>query len=92
MIYKRKTERGDRPLISFEIPGSLWVERIHVVGDLYDWDRASLPFRLTRQGNWQIEIELDSGREYRFRYLVDGERWGERLARRPSRSRCRWTF
>jgi len=76
MIYKRRAEGDDKLLITFEIPGSLWAERIHLVGDFNDWDRQSLPLRLTRQGNWQIEVELDSGREYRFRYLIDGEGWG----------------
>jgi 1,4-alpha-glucan branching enzyme len=76
MIYKRSAERGDKLLVMFEIPGSVWAERIHLVGDFNGWDQESLPLRLTRQGTWQIEVELDSGREYRFRYLIDGEGWG----------------
>jgi 1,4-alpha-glucan branching enzyme len=76
MIYKRKAERDGKLLVTFEIPGSVWAERIHLVGDFNGWDRENLPFRLTRQGNWQIEVELDLDREYRFRYLIDGDGWG----------------
>ncbi|MGC9335167.1 MAG: isoamylase early set domain-containing protein [Anaerolineae bacterium] len=76
MIYKKSTGCDDRVLVTFEIPGSVWAERIHLVGDFNEWDRENLPLRLTRQGNWQIEIELTAGREYRFRYLIDGEGWG----------------
>jgi hypothetical protein len=40
-----------------------------------NWDRDSLPFRHTRAGNWEIEVEMDQGREYRFRYLLDEVHW-----------------
>jgi hypothetical protein len=26
--------------------------------------------------DWTIELELDAGRQYRFRYLFDGGHWG----------------
>ena len=75
MIYKRGSTHKDKVVITFEIPGSIWAERIHLVGDFNGWDRESLPFRRTRQDNWQVEIELDRGQEYRFRYLIDGDQW-----------------
>jgi hypothetical protein len=46
------------------------------VGELKDWDPESLPLRHDREDNWSVEVELDRGREYRFRYLIDGEYWG----------------
>lgn len=75
MIYKRGSAHKVKIVITFEIPGSIWAERIHLVGDFNDWERESLPFQLTRQDNWQVELELDQGREVRFRYLVDGIYW-----------------
>jgi hypothetical protein len=35
-----------------------------------------LPFHRNREDNWHIELELQRGREYRFRYLIDGDFWG----------------
>jgi 1,4-alpha-glucan branching enzyme len=75
MIHKRGSTHKDKIVVTFEIPGSIWAERIHLVGDFNGWDRDSLPFQPTRQENWQVQIELDQGREYRFRYLVDGVYW-----------------
>ena len=75
MIHKRGSTYKDKIVVTFEIPGSIWAERIHLVGDFNGWDRDSLPFQPTRQENWQVQIELDQGREYRFRYLVDGVYW-----------------
>ena len=75
MIQKRPSTDQDRLIVTFEIPGSVWADQIHLAGDFNDWDTNSLPFQLTRQDSWQVEIELDRGREYHFRYLVDGIHW-----------------
>lgn len=75
MIRKRRSSTPGKVIVTFEIPGSIWAERINLVGDFNDWDRESLPFRQNRQGDWEIELELDAGCEYRFRYLMDGEHW-----------------
>jgi len=75
MIHKRHSPNEGKVIVIFEIPGTVWAERINLVGDFNDWDHESLPFRRNREGNWQIEMELDTGREYHFRYLLDGEHW-----------------
>ncbi len=30
---------------------------------------------LQKDRNWKITVDLEPGREYQFRYLVDGQRW-----------------
>ncbi|MEJ2212032.1 MAG: isoamylase early set domain-containing protein [Anaerolineae bacterium] len=75
MIYKRPSTAEGKVVITFEIPGSVWADQIHLVGDFNGWDRQSLPFRLTRRDKWQVELELEQGHEYHFRYLVDGAHW-----------------
>jgi len=75
MIRKRRSPNKGKVIVTFEIPSTIWAERINLVGSFNDWDPHSLPFQLTRDGTWQIELELEAGREYRFRYLLDGEHW-----------------
>lgn len=75
MIHKRRSSKAGKVIVIFEIPGTVWAERINVVGDFNGWDPQSLPFQQDRAGNWRVELELDAGREYRFRYLFDGEHW-----------------
>lgn len=75
MIHKRPSGIANKVVVTFELPGSLWAECINLVGDFNHWDHASLPFWRDHQGNWRLEVELDAGREYRFRYLLDGEHW-----------------
>jgi len=73
MIYKRPSSHDSKVVVVFEIPGTIWAESVNLVGDFNNWDRESLPFRYNRLGNWQVEVELDAGKEYRFRYLLDGD-------------------
>jgi 1,4-alpha-glucan branching enzyme len=75
MIHKRHSIDGNGVIVTFEIPGSVWADRIHLVGDFNGWDRQSLPFRHNRRDDWQVEVELERGHEYHFRYLVDGDHW-----------------
>jgi 1,4-alpha-glucan branching enzyme len=75
MIDKRPATSSDKVIVRFEVPGTIWTERINLVGDFNNWDRESLPFRRNRGGNWHIELELDAGDEYRFCYLLDGVHW-----------------
>jgi len=75
MIHKRPSADENKIIVTFEIPGSVWAECIHLVGDFNDWDQKNLPFRHTREGTWQVELELDRGQEYHFRYLIDGDHW-----------------
>jgi hypothetical protein len=75
MIYKRPSADAGKVVITFEIPGSVWADRIHLVGDFNQWSRESLPFQYNGRDDWQVEVELERGREYHFRYLVDGAHW-----------------
>ena len=76
MIYKRRSGREGKVIVTFEVPGIIWTESVHLVGDFNNWDRKSLPFQRDWKGDWIIELELDAGRQYRFRYLFDGGHWG----------------
>ena len=75
MIRKRSAIQAGKIIVTFEVPGSIWAERINLVGDFNDWDHESLPFQRNRAGDWLIDVEMDSGRAYQFRYLLDGAYW-----------------
>jgi 1,4-alpha-glucan branching enzyme len=44
------------------------------VGDFNRWDQTSHPMN-QREDVWVLELELQEGRSYEFRYLVDGREW-----------------
>jgi 1,4-alpha-glucan branching enzyme len=76
MIKKEPTEKEGRVLVTFELPSSTWAERVNLVGEFNDWDTRATPMAHNRaDADWRATIEVEAGRRYRFRYLVDGKEW-----------------
>ena len=47
----------------------------HVVGDFNDWNVRANVMKKLRDGTLTATITLERGREYQFRYLLDGAIW-----------------
>jgi 1,4-alpha-glucan branching enzyme len=76
MIYKEPLPDGESVRVTFELPSSLWAERVNLVGDFNDWDTNRHEMSQSRSnGNWRITLDLPTGKEYQFRYLVNGRDW-----------------
>ena len=59
---------------TFRLPASVGATTVHLVGDVNDWSPTATPMR--REGAWFVTtLELEPGRSYRYRYLLDGARW-----------------
>lgn len=50
-------------------------ETVHIVGDFNEWDKAATPMKALKAGGFSATLELEQGKEYQFRYLIDGEKW-----------------
>jgi hypothetical protein len=63
--------------VTFRLPEEAvkGAENVTVVGDFNDWDTTATPMERLEGGGFQIILKLSPGREYKFRYLVDGDRW-----------------
>lgn len=61
-------------LATFRVPSTVIAETVHVVGEFNDWDRTANPMVRGDKG-FEALVALEPGRAYRFRYLLDGQRW-----------------
>jgi 1,4-alpha-glucan branching enzyme len=61
-------------LVTFRVPPAANAERISVVGEFNGWSTVANPMQRGEDG-FVAEVSLPAGRVYRFRYLLDGERW-----------------
>jgi len=76
MIVKSYTEvQPSQVQVTFSLPNDLWADRIYLVGDFNNWERTSHPFHRDRSGGWSLSVELEQGRAYQFRYLLDNQDW-----------------
>ncbi len=76
MIKKQIVSDKGQVRVTFELPSTMWAERVNLVGEFNDWDTTATPMTHNRSdANWKVTLELEPGRRYRFRYLVDGKEW-----------------
>ncbi len=76
MITKTPSSKPGYVLVTFELPSAIWAEKVNLVGEFNDWNRASHPLQQSRDDSvWRITLELPRGREYQFRYLVNDTDW-----------------
>jgi serine protease AprX len=52
-------------------------ENVFLVGDFNDWDEKCVPFSKNANGVWTAAIPCQSAGTYRYKFLVNGERWIE---------------
>ncbi len=49
--------------------------KVYLVGDFNNWNESADELKPLKDGSFSQTLELESGREYQFRYLVDGKTW-----------------
>lgn len=47
-------------------------ETVCVMGEFNDWSRDATPMKRRTNGDFSVTLDLEKGRSYRFRYLIDG--------------------
>ncbi len=75
-----KTYSQDKKVcqVTFTLPKEVSenFKEISVVGDFNNWDPNQNKFSLKNpDGSSSVEIALEAGKEYKFRYLCDGQTW-----------------
>ncbi len=63
--------------VTFTLPKNIArsAESVYLVGEFNDWDANSNPMKLQKDGSFSLTINLDKGRDYQYRYLLDGSSW-----------------
>jgi 1,4-alpha-glucan branching enzyme len=50
-------------------------EKVTLTGDFNNWDVESIPMKQGKTGDFSVAIELEKGKEYQFRYILDNAVW-----------------
>ncbi len=76
MIRKEAHPTNHKMMVTFEYAAAVRARTVHLVGDFNAWSETDAPMTLDkRRGLWVIQLELERGRSFQFRYLVDGLTW-----------------
>ncbi|MBN1429821.1 MAG: isoamylase early set domain-containing protein [Anaerolineae bacterium] len=75
MIKKRYISDGKVCEVTFVLSSELQAGSAVLVGDFNNWDKDAQPMKQAKDGAWKAKVKLDAGREYQYRYFVNGSEW-----------------
>jgi 1,4-alpha-glucan branching enzyme len=80
MLKKRYIKSRQVWKVTFELPDEQLPEgprpeQVHLVGEFNNWDASATQMKRGKGRAFRAMVELEPGRDYQFRYLVDNERW-----------------
>jgi len=76
-LRKQYRKTGGLCTVTFSLPkaGGALARSVNIVGDFNGWNRGGQPMKKQKNGSFSASVTLARGREYQFRYLLDGSRW-----------------
>lgn len=75
----RKQSLKSKPVckVTFKIPEKVGnaAKQAHVVGEFNDWSTSATPMKRLKNGAFSATVDLEKGRSYQFRYLLEQSHW-----------------
>jgi 1,4-alpha-glucan branching enzyme len=75
----RKQYLKTKPIckVTFKIPAKVGnsAKSANIVGEFNNWSFTANPMKKMRNGAFSTTLELEKGRGYQFRYLLDKNKW-----------------
>ena len=75
MLKKSYSKTGRACRVTFKHTPEEGAANAALLGEFNSWDPEAHPMAKRKDGSFSTTLSLDAGREYRFRYLVDGDKW-----------------
>jgi hypothetical protein len=61
--------------VTFVLPADVHATTVALCGEFNDWSAEDTQLERGSDGSWRATVALEPGRSYRYRYLLDGQRW-----------------
>ncbi len=63
--------------VTFRLPPKMAkdAKTVTIVGEFNDWRKDATPMKRLKNGTYVTTLELEPGREYQYRYLIDQRIW-----------------
>ncbi len=55
-------------------------KKVQILGDFNNWNEKAAPMKSLKSGDFTQTINLDAGKEYQFRYLMDSKVWANEVS------------
>lgn len=76
-IKKQYLKSKPKCKVTFTLPSQVAkdAKTVTIVGEFNDWRKDATPMKRLKNGNYVTTLELEPGREYQYRYLIDHREW-----------------
>jgi len=76
-LQKRYLKSRPQSKVTFRLPADAAPTGavVTLVGEFNDWDVTATPMVALKSGDHKVTVDLPTGREYAFRYLINGQEW-----------------
>jgi 1,4-alpha-glucan branching enzyme len=75
----RKQSLKSKPVckVTFKIPEEMAhaATQANVVGEFNNWSTSATPMKKLKNGDFSTTVDLEKGRSYQFRYLLEQSYW-----------------
>ena len=75
MLIKKPAKDGKTCKVTFELPAEVEAKTAYLCGEFTKWEKNGVRMTHHKDGRFSTTVTLKVGKEYHFRYLLDGERW-----------------
>jgi 1,4-alpha-glucan branching enzyme len=75
MAKKTYAKNNQTCRVTFQLPADVGAHAASVCGDFNNWSPSSHPMIKRKDGQFSTSMTLPAERSYRYRFLLDGERW-----------------
>ncbi len=76
-MKKKYIKKNQVCKVAFRVPrkAAMGAKSISIVGDFNNWSITGNPMKPLKSGEFTTTIDLETSREYQFRYLMDERIW-----------------
>ncbi len=75
MLKKSYSKTGQTCRVTFNLPAEAGAESALLCGEFTNWKTEAKPMKPLKKGGFSLTLSLPAEQTFRFRYLLDGERW-----------------
>jgi 1,4-alpha-glucan branching enzyme len=75
MLRKSYTKSGHSCRVTFDLPNGANAKKVSLCGEFNAWSPTANTMKHRKDGRFSTTVSLEAGRTYRFKYLVDENRW-----------------
>jgi len=75
MLKKNYSKKGNSCRVTFKLPADVKADQVILCGEFNHWDKNAKPMKKLKDGSFSQTLSLDTKKEYRFRYLLNGSVW-----------------